>query len=85
MKTFYYFCDSCGADTAVYETANRCPYCHDSTTAFRLIAEGGGMGNQQEVLRQIGELRERWANQHGDRTVGQSHHKRHGWARRRAR
>ncbi|QSO51146.1 hypothetical protein JZ785_20160 [Alicyclobacillus curvatus] len=85
MKTFYYFCDACGADTAVYETARWCPYCHDSSSAFRLVAETTGEDPQQEVLQQIGEFRQRWAKLHTGQAVGQLHHKRRGWMRRRAR
>lgn len=85
MKTFYYFCESCGADTAVYEAARGCPYCHDTSDAFRLVAETSGQDNQPEVLRRIAEFRQRWAKLHAGQAVGHLHRKRRGWARRQAR
>lgn len=63
-KVFYFFCESCGGDTAAYELYSRCPYCHADRKNFRLIAESN-TGQTQEVLAALEDSKARWTKRGG--------------------
>lgn len=62
-KVFYFFCESCGGDTAAYELSVRCPYCHADRRHFRLIAEVNSDQSEQ-ILSTLEEYRSNWAAKH---------------------
>lgn len=82
MQSYYYFCDICGADTAVYESISLCPYCHATAPPFRLIGESTSGQGATAIAEQIKGLQAQWGSNHSGDVVGEVP-KRHGWFRHR--
>lgn len=59
-KAFYFFCETCGADTASYEMLHVCPYCHSGKGQLKLIGETIGKSGQEALANQIAQARLRW-------------------------
>jgi hypothetical protein len=64
-KVFYYFCRSCGADTAAYEMYSACPYCHAGRREFQLVGECTSDSERREVQERLKGLRSRWMEEQG--------------------
>ncbi|MCL6518142.1 hypothetical protein [Alicyclobacillus sp.] len=69
-KVFYFFCHSCGGDTATYEHSGVCPYCRAGRRDFTLVGTAVDPAESQELQSKIAELRAQWAGRHGAAPVG---------------
>lgn len=63
-KIYYFFCQTCGGDTAAYNSLVRCPYCHANQTTFHLLADSEGPG-EAEVSLIIDKHRLEWSAKNG--------------------
>lgn len=61
---FYYFCESCGADTATYGRSNVCIYCH-SHGQLVLVTDPAADNQTSEIAAKLEAMREKWAATHG--------------------
>ncbi|QQE78729.1 hypothetical protein [Alicyclobacillus sp. SO9] len=69
-RTYYYFCDSCGGDTATYELVSACPYCHARKPSFTLVDESAEGWSSKQIEQQVEMLRSRWLSKSGNHTLG---------------
>ncbi|WP_026961584.1 hypothetical protein [Alicyclobacillus herbarius] len=76
-KAYYYFCKSCGADTASYEMYAACPYCHATRRELQLVGECTSDEEREEMIRRIQSLRMNWLEEHGGAQPGER--RRRGW------
>lgn len=60
-KIYYFFCASCGGDTATYERITSCPYCHTGGDTLQLLDDLPTAEQRQAVVRQQIEVaRSKW-------------------------
>ncbi|WP_067925652.1 hypothetical protein [Alicyclobacillus shizuokensis] len=80
-KIYYYFCKSCGADTAAYEMYTACPYCHAGRRDLQLVGECTTESERAEMEERVRALRARWLRGNGGTQRGER--RRRGWFGRR--
>lgn len=63
-QIFYYFCESCGGDTASYDKYDICPYCHADRGWFQLLAESSFGQLRGEIRQMLEQHRAEWITNH---------------------
>lgn len=80
-KVFYFFCQSCGGDTASYEHTAVCPYCRAGRQDFQLVGTASDAGERAELQSRVAELRAQWINQNRGQPLGEGRPRKR-WGRR---
>jgi hypothetical protein len=80
-KVFYFFCQSCGGDTAIYDLIGGCPYCHAGRQEFLLVAETTTDSQRLDIQEKLELMRAQWIANHRTASIGEPRRK-NRWFRR---
>ncbi|OFW77518.1 MAG: hypothetical protein A2201_03440 [Alicyclobacillus sp. RIFOXYA1_FULL_53_8] len=80
-KTYYFFCEGCGGDTAAYNLLVRCPYCHAVKATFLLLGDSEGLSDP-EAARVVEQHRKKWSSKNGVAFADALPKKNRAWFRR---